>query len=90
MMSYKSAATLLEIEFKLQRNDDSNLIDSTLYHQSVGSLIYLTTTQPYIAFAVIVISRFMWNPQVIHWRVAQRTLKYLHGIIGYGLVYKSI
>jgi hypothetical protein len=50
MMSCKPATTPLEIGLKLYRNDDSNPVDATLYHQLVGSLIYLTTTRPDISF----------------------------------------
>ena len=35
------------------------LVDTTLYCQLVGSLIYLTHNQPYLSFATSLVSRFM-------------------------------
>jgi hypothetical protein len=89
MMSCKPTTTPLEVRFKLYRNDDSNLVDATLYCQLVGSLIYLTTTRPDISFVVNMVSRFMLDSQEIHWKVAKIILRYLRGIVGYGLVYRS-
>lgn len=74
---------------KLYRNDDSNPIDSTLYHHLVGSLIYLTTPQAYLAFVVSIVSRFMLDPWAMDWKPTKRILRYLHGIVVYGLVYRS-
>jgi hypothetical protein len=88
-MSCKLATTPLEVGSKLYGHDDSKSIDITLYHQLVGSLIYLTTTQPDISFAVSMVSRFMSNPKEIHWKEAKRILRYLRGTIGYGLIYRS-
>eukprot|EP00253_Pinus_taeda_P026427 PITA_26427 len=49
MLSCKPTATPLDVGLKLYKHDDSNSVDVTLYHQLVGSLIYLTTTQPDIS-----------------------------------------
>jgi len=53
------------------------LVDSTLYRQLVGSLIYLTHSQPDISFAVSMVSRFMQKPHESHWLVAKRILRYI-------------
>jgi len=42
------------------------LVDSTLYRQLVGSLLYLTHTRPDISFAVGVCSRYMQEPHELH------------------------
>ena len=44
---------------KLEAKCTTPLVDATLYRQLVGSLIYLTHTQPDISFAVGMLSRFM-------------------------------
>jgi hypothetical protein len=88
MLSCKSASSL-EVELKLYEHDDSNSVDVTLYCQLVESLIYLTTTRPYISFAVNMISTFMAEPKELHWKEAKRILRSLRGTIGYGLVYRS-
>eukprot|EP00253_Pinus_taeda_P002408 PITA_02408 len=90
MLSCKPATTPLEVGLKSYRHDDSNSVDVTLYHQLVGSLIYLTTTRPNISFAVSMVSRFMAKPKELHWKVVKRILRYLRGTVGYGLVYRSI
>jgi hypothetical protein len=42
------------------------LVDSTLYRQLVGSLLYLTHTRPDISFVVGVCSRYMQEPHELH------------------------
>ena len=41
---------------------DSELVDSTLYHQIIGSLMYLVNTRPDIFFAMNTLSQFMVEP----------------------------
>ena len=45
MMDCKAMATPMELNLKL-------LSDATMYHQMIGSLMYLTNTRPDICFAV--------------------------------------
>ena len=56
----------------------------------MGTLIYLTTTRPYISFVVGIISRFMQNPCEGHWSVAKIVLKYLKGTQNFGLRYSKV
>jgi hypothetical protein len=37
----------------------SNLIDTTMYRQMIGSLMYLVNTRPDICYAVSALSQFM-------------------------------
>ena len=53
----------------------------------VGSLNYLTTTRPNIAYSVSVLSQFMAKPHESHWNVAKLVLKYLKGTLDYGIKY---
>ncbi|XP_077248607.1 uncharacterized protein LOC143888156 [Tasmannia lanceolata] len=56
----------------------------------LGSLMYaMTCTRPDIAFAVGKLSRFTSNPSNVHWNAINRILKYLKGIIDYGLSYSG-
>jgi len=52
--------------------------------------MYLTTTHPDIMYAVSLISRFMENPKATHLQAAKRILRYVQGIIRYGIMYKEI
>ena len=65
----------------------SDSVDSTMYRQLIGSLLYLVHTRPDICFAVSALSQFMTDLRHVHWIAAKHVLRYLHGTIGYGLSY---
>ena len=66
----------------------SNGFDPTLYHQLIGSLMYLVNTQPDISFAINSLSEFMVDPQRVHWAPAKHILCYIRGTMEYGLVHE--
>jgi hypothetical protein len=45
---------------------ESQLVDSTLYRQLIGSLMYLVNTRLDICFAVNTLSQFMVEPRRVH------------------------
>ncbi|KAL6347801.1 hypothetical protein AAG906_026330 [Vitis piasezkii] len=49
--------------------------------------MYLTTTRPNVMFVVSLIIKFMDCPIKLHLQVAKRILRYLKGIIGFGVDY---
>jgi hypothetical protein len=59
----------------------SKIVDPTVYHQLIGSLMYLVNTRPYISFAVNSLSQFMVDPRRVHWIAAKHVLRYLRGTI---------
>lgn len=63
-------------------------MDTTLFKQIVGNLMYLTSTRPYIMHAVNLISRHMENPTEVHLLVAKTIFRYLKGITYFGILYK--
>lgn len=65
-----------------------NRVDTTLYKQLVGSLMYLTVTRPDLMFVVCLISRFMADPKEEHMTIAKRVLRYLKGTLDFGVFYK--
>eukprot|EP01018_Ginkgo_biloba_P015525 Gb_39735 [translate_table: standard] len=85
MEDCKPTCTPMETGTKLSVQDEGVKIDGTLYRQLVGSLIYLTTTRPDIAFVVGIVSKFMAEPKQSHWLAAKRILRYLRGTLQYGL-----
>jgi hypothetical protein len=66
---------------------ESQLVDSTLYRQLIGSLMYLVNTRPDICFAVNTLSQFMVEPRRVHWVATKHVLRYLCGTVDYGLDY---
>ena len=89
MENCKPADTPIAFGTKLSKQDMGSAVNSTLYKQLVGSLIYLTATRPDIAFAASFISRFMESPTDSHWKVGKRILRYIAGTTTYGLWYTS-
>ena len=55
----------------------SPMVNNTLYRQLIGCLLYLTHTRPDIYYAGNVASRFMDQPQDIHWKEAKRILNFV-------------
>ena len=72
---------------KLYCNDGSKEVNDTVYRQMVGSLNYITTTRPNIAYYVSVLSQFMDKPLESHWNAVKGVLKYLKGTLDYGIKY---
>jgi hypothetical protein len=64
----------LEQNAKLYSDDGTKEVDGTLYRQLVGSLNYLTTTRPDIAYSVNILSQFMAKPCESHWKDAKKVL----------------
>jgi hypothetical protein len=64
-------------------------VDATLYHQLVGSLLYLTHARPDISFVVGIFAWYMQTPHEIHWKLAKMILRYFHGTVKFGIHYSS-
>eukprot|EP00253_Pinus_taeda_P034698 PITA_34698 len=62
---------------RLEDGGETPLVDSALYQQLVGSLLYLTHSRPDLLYAVGAVSRYMQEPHELHWNVAKRILRYV-------------
>jgi len=62
-------------------------VDATVYRKMIGLLMYLINTRPNICFAMNTLSQYMIEPRRVHWIAAKHVLRYLKGIIEYGLRY---
>ena len=75
--------------FKLTKDEGGVEVDSTVYKQMVGSLMYLTATRPDLMFIVSLISRYMERPTESHLLAAKRALRYIKGTVSLGMFYKT-
>lgn len=89
MTNCNSVGTPVELGLKLTKDHEGKKVDSTLYKQIVGSLMYLTGTRPDIMHAVSLISRYMETPTELHLLAAKRILRYLQGTISFGILYEK-
>ena len=78
MMDYKAMTTPMASNMKLLSDASSDLVDSMMYRQMIGSLMYLTKTRPNIFFAVNTLRH-------VHLMVAKHAVRYLKGTVEYGI-----
>jgi hypothetical protein len=84
----KPSLTPMEHKLKLSKFEGGDLVNNTKYMQLVGSLIYLTNTQPDLSYSINIFSRFMQEPRESHWNSTKRVLRYIQGTKDFGLLYK--
>jgi hypothetical protein len=89
MENCKPISTPIEVNNKLSKDVGELLEDETMYRKLVDSLIYLALTQPDIAYAVGVVSRFMQNPRKPHLEAIRRILRYVKGTSDFGILYEK-
>jgi hypothetical protein len=89
MMDYKSMTTPIVTNLKKLRDSESNLVDPSTYRQLIGLLMYLVNTRMEICFVVNTLSQFQVEPRHVHWIATNHILRYLRGMLNYGLIYFS-
>ena len=87
MMECKVMATPMASNLKLLSDASSESVDVTMYHQMIGSLMYLMNTRLDICFDVNTLSQFLTDPRHVHLMVAKHAVRYLKGVVDYGLKY---
>ncbi|GJV34480.1 putative ribonuclease H-like domain-containing protein [Tanacetum coccineum] len=83
----KTANTPMETHKPLLKDADCEDVDKHVYRSMIGSLMYLTSSRPYIMFVVCVCARFQVNLKVSHFHVVKRIFRYLKGQPKLGLWY---
>ena len=81
-MDCKAMTTPMALNMKLLSDASSEAIDATMYHQMIGSLVYLTNTRPDICFAMNILGH-------VHLMVAKHAVRYLKGTVDYGIKYEE-
>jgi len=70
--------TPIEVGLQLVKYpEEGRKVDSRVFKQIVGSLMYLTTTRPDIMYYVSLVNRYMECPKEIHFAVVKRILRYV-------------
>ena len=82
MMECKAMTTPLESNLKLLRDASSKSADTMMYHQMIGSLIYLMNTRLDICFTVNTLRH-------VDLMAAKHAVRYLNGTVEYGLKYDT-
>ena len=88
MEDCKPVPSLFHSGVKLSATRTSPKVDATLYHQLVGSLLYLTHSRPDLSFSIGFVARYMETPHESHRKEAKRILRYIRGTIQFGIHYK--
>ena len=89
MMDCKVMTTPMASNLKLLSDASSESVDATMYHQTIGSLMYLTNTRPDICFAVNTLSQYLTDSRSVHLIAAKHIQRYLKGTIDYGIKYEA-
>ena len=84
MLKCKSMYTPMEMKAKLLVDTSSELVDSTLYRQIIGSMMCLTNTMLDICFSL---SRYLVEPGRVHIVAAKHMMRYLNDTLDFGLYY---
>ncbi|XP_048613413.1 secreted RxLR effector protein 161-like [Brassica napus] len=74
---------------KLGRADGAFLADPERYRRLTGRPIYLLATRPDLAYSVYILSQFMQKPREEHWIAALKTVRYLKGTVGQGVLFRA-
>eukprot|EP00253_Pinus_taeda_P025845 PITA_25845 len=87
MEDSKPVCTPMVIGCSLSANDELAAVRQPTYRTMIGSLLYLTGTQPDIMHAVGIVGRFQANPKEAHHQAVKRIFKYLQRTENYCLWY---
>ena len=88
-MDCKAMATPMELNLNLLSDASSYLVDATMYHQMIMSLMYLMNTRLDICFDMNTLNQFLTDPRHVHVIVAKHIRRYLKGTVDYGLKYEA-
>ncbi|EOY13770.1 Cysteine-rich RLK (RECEPTOR-like protein kinase) 8 [Theobroma cacao] len=87
LLGAKPVSTPIDYKHKISKTEKKDhLLDSTVYRQLRGKLLYLTLTRPDISYVVHVLSQYMDKPSEANQKLGFRALKYLKGVPGQGIL----
>jgi hypothetical protein len=68
----KPMSTHMITRCKIRKDDESLEVNQTMYRSMIGSLLYETTTRPYIMQDVGIVASFQSTPKETHMKVVKR------------------
>jgi hypothetical protein len=77
MAELKPVSTPISTATSLGPDEDEDVVDQMDYRSMIGSLLYLTVTQPDIQFAVGLCARFQASPRSSHRTAVAQIFRYL-------------
>ena len=77
----------MQTKEKFSKDDGSPKVNENLYVSLIGCLMYLTTSRLDIVQAISLLSRFMYCANEEHMQAAKIILRYVKGIVDYGIKY---
>nr|GEV19757.1 uncharacterized mitochondrial protein AtMg00810-like [Tanacetum cinerariifolium] len=83
----KSASTPINTEKPILKDPDGEDVDVHIYRSMIGSLMYLTSSRPYIMFVVCACARLQVTLKVSHLHAVKRIFRYPKGKPHLGLWY---
>jgi hypothetical protein len=89
MAKLKPVSTPMSTTTTLDPNENGDLLDQRQYKSMIGSLLYLTVTQPDIQFIVCLCARFQASPHTSHRQVVQRIFRYIKYTIKFRICYST-
>ena len=85
MEASSSVSTPMVVGYKLKKDDPSLDVDQRTYRSMICSILYITTSHPYIMQTVGMVGIFQSDFKQSHLVDVKRILKYLKGTMNYGI-----
>nr|CAN68883.1 hypothetical protein VITISV_015907 [Vitis vinifera] len=87
MEEAKTMKTPMSSSIKLDKDEKGKSVNSTMYRDMIGSLLYLIASKPDIMYSVCLCATFQSCPKESHLSAVKRILRYLKGTMDIGLWY---
>lgn len=75
---------------QLSRDEEGVKVDEWIYRAMIGSLVYLTASQPNLCLSIRLCAWHEANPKVSHFQAVKRTIKYVRSIQNYEMKYLEL
>ncbi|XP_050935168.1 uncharacterized mitochondrial protein AtMg00810-like [Cucumis melo] len=72
---------------KITKDSIGTAVDHKLCRSMIGSLLYLTTSRPDIAYAVGIYARYQLDPHISYLNAVKQIIKYVHGTTNFRILY---